>query len=126
VPSWAREAAESKGLAFSALGLSLAGFILSADSPNPQILAETQNNRYISVMSKIEILQELPKLALEERREIFERICELEENDLLRGGEPTPEEKVLLERELDDYRQSPTAGAPWHEVQARIRKSPKA
>lgn len=73
-------------------------------------------------MSKTEILQELPKLALEERREIFERICELEEIDLLKGGEPTPEEKELLDRELEDYQRTPAAGAPWNEVEARIRK----
>ncbi len=77
-------------------------------------------------MSKTEILQELPKLALEERREIFERICELEENDLLRGSEPTAEEKALLDRELDDYRKTPAAGAPWQEVEARVRNEPAA
>ena len=75
-------------------------------------------------MSKTEILQELPKLALQERREIFERICELEENDLLRGGEPTADEKALLDREFEDYRQTPADGSPWHEVEARIRKQP--
>jgi hypothetical protein len=77
-------------------------------------------------MSKIEILQELPKLALEERREIFDRICELEENDLLKGSEPTAEEKTLLDRELEDYRQSPKAGSLWHEVEGRILKPPAA
>ena len=73
-------------------------------------------------MSKTEILQELPKLALEERREIFERICELEETDLLMGGEPTSEEKVLLDRELDDYQRAPDSGSTWHEVEACSRK----
>jgi len=73
-------------------------------------------------MSKSEILQELPKLALEERREIFERICELEEIHLLNGGEPSGEEKTLLDRELEDYRRTPVAGSPWHEVEARLRK----
>jgi hypothetical protein len=34
-------------------------------------------------MSKAEILAELPKLELEDRREIFDRICEIEERDLL-------------------------------------------
>ena len=36
-------------------------------------------------MSKSDILQALPKLALEDRQEILERICELEESDLLKG-----------------------------------------
>ena len=34
-------------------------------------------------MSKMEILAELPKLELADRREIFDRICEIEERDLL-------------------------------------------
>jgi hypothetical protein len=71
-------------------------------------------------MSKTEILQELPKLGLEDRREILERICELEEHDLLQGVGATSEEKVLLDRELLDYRQNPDAGSPWQEVLARI------
>jgi len=63
-------------------------------------------------MSKTDILQELPKLGSEERREIFERICELEEDELLKGGEPTAGEKALLDRELEDYQQTRTSGSP--------------
>ena len=33
-------------------------------------------------MSKAEILQELPKLSLEERQEIFDRLCDLQEAEL--------------------------------------------
>jgi hypothetical protein len=73
-------------------------------------------------MSKAEILLELPKLQLEERREIFERICDIEERDLLNGGQPTAEEKVLLDRELEEYRSNPQAGSIWAEVKARLRK----
>lgn len=73
-------------------------------------------------MSKAEILHELPKLGLHERREIFERIGELEEQDLLKGGEPTTEEKALLDRELAEYRQNSEAGSTWAEVEARLRK----
>ncbi|HWD91601.1 MAG TPA: addiction module protein [Verrucomicrobiae bacterium] len=71
-------------------------------------------------MSKSEILQELPKLKAEERREIFDRICEMEEIALLQGGEPSIEEKVLLDRELEDYRNNPTSGSSWPEVEARL------
>lgn len=73
-------------------------------------------------MSKAEILQELPKLKAEERREIFELICDIEERDLLSGGAPTAGEKALLDRELEDYRSSPEAGSTWAEVEARLRK----
>ena len=76
-------------------------------------------------MSKAEILQELPKLGPEDRREILERICEIEEHDLLKGGEPTAEEKALLDRELEDYQSNPQAGSSWDEVEARLRKQPR-
>ena len=69
----------------------------------------------------MEILAELPKLELADRREIFDRICEMEERDLLTGG-ATDEEKALLDRELEEYRRNPAAGASWPEVEARIRK----
>jgi putative addiction module component (TIGR02574 family) len=72
-------------------------------------------------MSKMEILAELPRLELADRREIFDRICEIEERDLLNGG-ATDEEKALLDRELEDYRRNPEAGSSWNEVEARLRK----
>ena len=54
----------------------------------------------------MEILAELPKLELADRREIFDRICEMEERDLLTGG-ATDEEQALLDRELEEYRRNP-------------------
>lgn len=77
-------------------------------------------------MSKAEILNELPKLGLGERREIFERIGEMEEQDLLRGGEPTTEEKALLDREFEEFQKNPQAGSTWAEVEARLRKPTQA
>ncbi len=73
-------------------------------------------------MSKAEILLELPKLELADRREIFERICDMEERDLLNGSLPTAEEKALLDREWEASRQNPDAGSTWADVQARLRK----
>ena len=70
----------------------------------------------------MEILAELPKLQLADRREIFDRICEIEEHDLLTGV-ATAEETALLDRELEEFRQNPEAGSDWNEVEARIRKS---
>jgi len=72
-------------------------------------------------MSKMEILAELPKLDMAARREIFDRLCEMEERDLL-NGVATPEEKALLDCELEEYRRTPDAGSSWEEVEARIRK----
>ncbi len=74
-------------------------------------------------MSKKEILAELPKMAPEDRREIFERITELEEYELLHGSKPLAEEQALLDRELEEYRHNPEAGSTWNEVEVRIRKS---
>jgi putative addiction module component (TIGR02574 family) len=76
-------------------------------------------------MSKMEILAELPKLKLADRREIFDRICEMEDRDLLTGG-ATDEEKTLLDRELEEYRRNPEAGSSWNEVEARLRKSSRS
>jgi hypothetical protein len=72
-------------------------------------------------MSKMEILAELPKLDVAARREIFDRICEMEERDLL-NGTATPAEKALLDQELEEFRTNPDAGSTLDEVEARIRK----
>ncbi len=76
-------------------------------------------------VSKMEILAELPKLELADRREIFDRICEMEERDLLNGG-ATEEEKALLDREVEEYRRNPEAGSSWNEVEDRIRKTSRS
>ncbi len=73
-------------------------------------------------MSKLEILAELPKLDLADRREIFDRMCEMQEQDLLVGTGATVEEKALLDRELEEYRQNPETGSNWNEVEARRRR----
>lgn len=72
-------------------------------------------------MSQAEILQELPKLGARARREIFDRLCEMEEQDLLL--EPTAEEKNLLDGELADFKRNPEAGSSWPEVEVRLRHS---
>jgi len=72
-------------------------------------------------MSRMEILAELPKLDVADQREIFDRICEMEERDLLTGG-ATPGEKAMLDRELEEYRRNPDAGSSWKEVEPRIRR----
>jgi hypothetical protein len=71
-------------------------------------------------MSKAEIISELPKLALAERREIFERICELEDRDMINGDQPAADEKTLLDQELEEYQKNPEAGSTWPEVEARL------
>ncbi|HEX3988802.1 MAG TPA: hypothetical protein VHZ30_05175 [Verrucomicrobiae bacterium] len=73
-------------------------------------------------MSKSDILQQLPNLPRGDRREILERIWEMEEADLLTGAQPDAEEKALLDREYADYIANPDAGADWKEVAPRLRQ----
>ena len=78
-------------------------------------------------MSKMEILAELPRLEVADRREILDRIWEMEENDLLKGGGgATAEEKAVLDRELEEYHRNSGAGSTWNEVESRIRKSSRS
>ena len=71
-------------------------------------------------MSKADILNELPKLCPDDRRQVFDKLWELEERDLLEGIGPTQNERHLLDRELEDYRRNPNAGSNWEEVQQKL------
>ena len=77
----------------------------------------------MQVMSKAEILAELPKLKAEDRKQVFERLCELEEADLLHGVGPTPEEKAMLDAALAQFQCDGNPGTPWREVVRRLRAS---
>ena len=76
-------------------------------------------------MSKTEILQELPKLKPEDLQEVFDRICELEDDRLLKGEEPSRDEKALLNQELEDFQREPATDSSWQEVNARLRRQSK-
>jgi putative addiction module component (TIGR02574 family) len=67
-------------------------------------------------MSKAEILAELPRLSAQERAEILERLWNLEE-----ATGPTQREKTLLNDAQASYEANPSAGAPWREVEKRVR-----
>ena len=73
-------------------------------------------------MSKIEILEELPKLTKMERQEIRLRLAELDSDDWLDDEDPlTNHEKALLDARLAAYAKDPDAGSTWEEVEGRIR-----
>ena len=75
-------------------------------------------------MGKAEILEELPKLNAEERRQIFEHLCELQEADLLRSGAaPSQEERRLLDEALAQFERDGDAGVPWRDAIRAIRTS---
>ena len=63
-------------------------------------------------MSKAEILAELPKLKADERTQVFERLCELQERDLLHGLGPTAEEKKLLDEALAEFERDGQCAQP--------------
>ena len=72
-------------------------------------------------MSKVEILEELPKLTTEERQEIRLKLAELDGDGWLDADEPlTPEEKALLEARLADIEEHPEKSIPWEEAKRRI------
>ena len=71
-------------------------------------------------MSKQEILDELPKLAAHERRQILERLCDLEDRDLTEGKGITAEEAALLDQELAEFQNDRNAGSRWEDVERRL------
>jgi putative addiction module component (TIGR02574 family) len=76
---------------------------------------------YYPAMSKVEILEELPKLTAADRREIRQKLNEIDGDEWLDGNDPlTDAEKALLEVRLAAYEREPDAGSSWEEVEARI------
>lgn len=74
-------------------------------------------------MSNAEILAELPNLKADERTQLFERLCELQEDDLLHGVGPTDAEKKLLDQALAEFQRDPRPGTPWRDVLRQVRSS---
>ena len=67
-------------------------------------------------MSTAEILAELPRLSAQERAEILDRLWRMED-----AAGPTEREKALLNEAQAAYDADPHAGAPWRDVEARLR-----
>lgn len=71
-------------------------------------------------MSKTEILEELPKLNSKDRVEVFSFLCDLEEGMSTSTFFPLAQEKVILDKVLEDYIANPCAGSSWEDVRSRI------
>jgi hypothetical protein len=67
------------------------------------------------------MLAELLHLKAEERRQLFERLCDLQEQDLLSGVGPTTEEKRLLDEALAEFDRDGNPGTPWRNVLRSLR-----
>jgi hypothetical protein len=74
-------------------------------------------------MSKAQILEELPKLTVSDRSQLFTRLAELQEADLLDSGSPTAFERQALDEALAEFERNPNPGEPWRDVFREIRKS---
>ena len=74
-------------------------------------------------MSKAQILEELPKLTPSDRSQLFARLAEIHETDLLEGGVPSPAEKHALDEALAEFEHDPAPGQPWRAVFKQLRAS---
>ena len=74
-------------------------------------------------MSKAEILEELPKLSPQERSQLFARLAELHEADLVNVDEPTSVERKMLDEALEEFTKDPNPGKPWRDVFRELRQS---
>jgi hypothetical protein len=74
-------------------------------------------------MSKAQILEELPKLTVSDRSQLFARLAELHEADLLDGGSPTPAERQALDEAFTEFERDPSPGEPPRKVFSKIRAS---
>jgi len=74
-------------------------------------------------MSKAEIIEELPKLTVTERSQLFSELAKLHEADLLAGDSPTPDERQMLDEALAEFQRDPNPGEPWRDVFRQIRES---
>jgi putative addiction module component (TIGR02574 family) len=71
-------------------------------------------------MIKVEILEALPKLSVEERQEIRARLNELDNESWANSGEINERDKAIIEARLDEYDQNPETGSSWEEARARV------
>lgn len=74
-------------------------------------------------MSKAQILDELPRLTVSDRSQLFARLAELHEADLLDSGAPTPAERQALDEALAEFEKDRNRGEPWRDVFRQIRES---
>lgn len=74
-------------------------------------------------MSEAEILAELPKLKAHERDQIFRRLCELRDEELIRGGGASDAEREALDQALAEFHRDGDRGTDWRTVLHRVRSS---
>jgi len=84
------------------------------------MLAALGGHGRFPAMTKVEILEALPKLSVEERREIRVKLNELDNVAWSENGEISKREKAIIEARLDEYHQNTETGSSWEEAKARV------
>jgi hypothetical protein len=74
-------------------------------------------------VSKADILQELPKLSPHDRSQVFARLAELHEADLVTGEAPSPAERQALDAALAEFERDRSPGEPWREALQKVRQA---
>lgn len=74
-------------------------------------------------MGKAEILNDLPRLSPSDRSQVFARLAELHEADLVSGDEPSPGERQALDAALAEFERDRDPGQPWRDVLQQVRKA---
>jgi hypothetical protein len=64
-------------------------------------------------MNKTAILEELPRLTVEERQEVRLRLAELDQENWFDDGELSEEQKALVEARASDFERHPETSIPW-------------
>jgi putative addiction module component (TIGR02574 family) len=82
-------------------------------------LVDTPLNLYDWVVSKAQIIEELPKLSPDDRREILHRIQEIDHDGWL-ADDLSAEELALIESRLASHRKDPTDVVAWSEIEGRL------
>ncbi|MEI8284452.1 MAG: hypothetical protein WCG52_05615 [bacterium] len=67
-------------------------------------------------MSSAQILEELPKLTASDRSQVFARLAEIHETDLLDADAPSPSERQALDEAFEEFERNPSPGEPWRDV----------
>jgi hypothetical protein len=74
----------------------------------------------IELMSKTEIIAELPHLSLEDLAEVQAKLDELTGETWHPQADLTDTDKSALNAALTEYQKNPDAGSPWDQVKARV------
>ena len=73
-------------------------------------------------MSKEQILEELPKLTVSDRPQLFARLTKFQEANLLNGF-PSPAERQALDEAFAEFERDPSPGEPWRKVFGEIQST---